>query len=176
MAGMMPSAAQSPSPAQDGAGAEMPQARKPTQQEQQLFEDFIGNAINALYQPETANRVANLLRTGQKGINPVEQIGMVTAMIVNQVQASAEQSGQDIPAPIVVRAAAKVASDIGTELAPAAGLPPLSENHVKGAYLRAMEILGEDRREKQVAPVDADRAVEAITGPMSGAAANPTPP
>ena len=148
MAGLMrPPAAQGEAPGGPGGPMRSGAARrrKATPEEQRLHDDFVGNAIKTVYQPETARHIVALL-SGGEGAYPVEELAKVTAMVISGVKASAEGAGREVPDAIVVRAAAKVASDIANELAPAAGLPKFEERQVQGAYFRAMEMLAEDRR------------------------------
>ena len=174
MPGRMPPGGAAPAPGPEAAPPEAgpgPEAqgrerRQPTEAEQRLFDDFVGNAIKLAYQPETADRIVELLRGGHAA-SPVECLAQVTAMVVGKVKESAEQGGNTVPDAIVVRCAAKVASDIGTEMAPAAGLPKFDDEQIHAAYFRAMEILREEKDAAAAAPPEGG-AEPPAPGPAPG--------
>ena len=169
MPGRMPPGGGAPPPgpeAAPGPEAQGRERRQPTEAEQRLFDDFVGNAIKLAYEPETADRIVDLLRGGP-ATSPVEGLAQVTAMVVGKVKESAEQAGNPVPDAIVVRCAAKVASDIGTEMAPAAGLPQFDDEQIHAAYFRAMEILREEKDAAAAAPPEGG-AEPPAPGPAPG--------
>ena len=127
----------------EGAG----QRRKATPGEQRLHDDFIANAINVAYEPEFAKQVVKMLSDEEQP--PAASLAQVIDMVVSKVKADAEGNGIEVPDAIVARAAAKVASSIATELAPAAGLGAIDQQQMHAAYYEAMERMAVARQQRE---------------------------
>ena len=86
-------------------------------------------------------------------------------MIVSSTLASAEENGMQVSPPIVAKAAAKIISEVSTEMLPAKKMQPVPEDQMKAALARSMEVLRQEREgtQQQDGP------------PQQGAEASPTP-
>ena len=159
MAGMLPTGGGKPQEdgnarqavARDGEQAnEAPQAptEEPSAEEQQVYESVVANATKAIYSGETADMIVEMMQPGE-GKFPVEQLAGVIAPMMVGIEASASESGVPVSREMTVQAAMEIIEDIGTELLPAAGLDPLGEGEIEGAFLRAMEYIGADSKAVQ---------------------------
>lgn len=143
--GLMPARGAPPAP--DGPPDEgMPpgmELEEPTAEEQQLYESVVANAMKAVYSGETADMIARSMEPGE-GRFPVESLANIVAPMMIGIEASASAAGQPVTREMTVQAALEIVEDIGTNLLPAAGLDPLDEGEIEGAFIRAMQLIGED--------------------------------
>ena len=131
--------------APQGAGAD----RRATDEEKDTFRQLLGNAMNALYQEQSVDALAETLRFAQEAGSPgqaTEPIAQAIAGAVAVVAFSGVQQGMQIEQEMVGLAAASLAHDVGRTIAEAAGVPPLGDEQLQTIYLRASEILA-DRAE-----------------------------
>ena len=156
--GMMPPGAEPPMPEEGGQG----QGRKATSEEQHTHDEFISNAVNALYQKPMVQSVMTMMQ--ETKFTPANTLANIAAMIVSSTLASAEENGMQVSPPIVAKAAAKIISEVSTEMLPAKKMQPVPEDQMKAALARSMEVLREQREgPQQEGP------------PQQGAEASPTP-
>lgn len=139
--------AERPMPGQ-GRPPGAPEMEKPTAEEQEVYEHVVANAIRAIYSGETAEMVAALMEPGD-GKYPVEELAKVVAPMMIGIEASGAAAGMPISREMTVQAALEIIEDIGANLLPAAGLDPLSEEHIEGAFLRTAQLIGADERSAQ---------------------------
>ena len=134
--GSAPAAPAGPMPGPGGNG----QARKASPEEQRTYEDFVGQLINVAYEEGTANMIASQLQNAQ---DPVEAVANAAAIVVSRVASSAGENQVPVTRPMIVRATAELVGDIGKNMAESVGAQPLDDNQFQGAYLRAMDLLGQ---------------------------------
>ena len=158
MAGLMTRGGGAPSmpPAAGGeampprAGASAPpgngQGRKATPEEQRTYEDFVGQLVNVAYEDGTANMIASQLQNAE---DPVEAVANAAAIVVSRVASSAGENQVPVTRPMIVRATAELVGDIGKNMAESVGVKPLDDNQFQGAYLRAMDLLGQQASQMQ---------------------------
>ena len=119
------------------------QGRKATPEEQHTHDEFISNAVNALYQKGTVKSVMTMMEATK--FTPAKTLANVASMIVGSVLASAEGNKMQVAPPIVAKAAAKVISEISTEMLPAANMPAIEPDVMKAALAHSMEVLRDER-------------------------------
>ena len=147
--------------------------RRATPEEKQLAAEFYGNVSDAIYEPKTAEAIAKALQGVSKaqgaGVSAVEPVAQAVAQAVSQVSLSALQEGVPITKEIVVGAIGILAADVGTNLAKAAGVPPLDRDQIHAVFLRVNEI-AVDRREQMV---EAQQALDSAPPPEGEPPAGP---
>ena len=161
-------------------GAPPQDDRRATPEEKQLAAEFYGNVSDAIYEPKTAESIAKALQGVSKaqgaGVSAVEPVAQAVAQAVSQVSMSALQEGVPITKEIVVGAIGILAADVGTNLAKAAGVPPLDREQIHAVFLRVNEI-ALDQREQMV---EAQKVLDSAPPPEVGAppegGAPPGPP
>ena len=164
-----------PMHAQGTAPPEAPQEaeRRASPEEKQLAAEFYGNVSDAIYEPKTAEAIAKALQGVSKaegaGVSAVEPVAQAVAQAVSQVSLSALQEGVPITKEIVVGAIGILAADVGTNLAKAAGVPPLDRDQIHAVFLRVNEI-AVDRREQMV---EAQQALDSAPPPEGEPPAGP---
>ena len=85
------------------------QGRKATPEEQHTHDEFISNAVNALYQKPMVQSVMTMMENTK--FTPANTLANIAAMIVSSTLASAEENGMKVSPPIVAKAAAKIISE-----------------------------------------------------------------
>lgn len=127
---------------------EMPgvETEEPTPEEQELYESVVGNAMKAVYSGETAEMIAQVMQPAD-GQYPVENLANIMAPMMIGIEASGAANGSPVTREMTVQAALEIIEDIGTNLLPAAGLEPLSEGEIEGAFLRTMQLIGANQQE-----------------------------
>lgn len=166
------------SPPGAGAGAPTPgpngQRGAATDEEKALYRDFLANTIDAIYQPETAESLANILRSvaeTQGVASAIEPMAQIVSGIVGRVAYDGLANGLPISREMAAAAAASLAGDLGTNLAESAGVPPLSNEHIQAIYLRSMELLADQRdqvRQERASQGEGQQPQEAPPGGGNG--------
>lgn len=145
-----------PAPGPGGApGAEAPAGI--SGEEKDVYLEFLGNTVNAIYDPKTSESVGETLRaahqsgreTGGQVIPIVEPLAQVVSAAVSSVAYSGLENGLPITRDMAAAAAASLAADIGNNMTEAVGTPPLPQEMVQAVYLRSMELMGEQRDQRQ---------------------------
>lgn len=149
--GLMP-AQQAPQGGGDAMPKEgMPEGmEEPTPEEQELYEATVANAMKAVYSGETAEMIVQVMEPVE-GQYPVENLANILAPMLIGIEASGSASGAPVTREMTVQAGLEIIEDIGTELLPAAGLDPLTEGEIEGAFLRTMQLIGADAQAGEMA-------------------------
>ena len=134
-------------PENEMTGIEM---EEPTPEEQEVYESVVANAMKAVYSGETAQMIADVMAPAE-GQYPVENLANIMAPMLIGIEASGAASGSPVTREMTVQAALEIIEDIGTELLPAAGLEPLTEGEIEGAFLRTMQLIGADAQAGEMA-------------------------
>ena len=153
MAGLMPSMAGGGAPMGPPAGsgqAPMPEAapqegRRASEEEKGVYREFLANAMNAIYEPKTAEGLSVAFQSPQ----PVEVLALAVSAAVSRSAYAGLEEGLPITPEMASTAAATLAADIGRNLAESVGAPPLSDEQIQALHLRSMEMLGEERDRRQ---------------------------
>ena len=166
MPGLMPSmgAGAPPQSAQDAQGAPPmgmgdpgPEnaPRRAQDGEKQLYGEFLGNALMAVYGDEAqAERIGSAFQSQQ----PAEALATQIAAIVDRVASSGMENGLPIDGEMMVAAANSLAADLGKNLAQAVGAQPLSDEQVEAVSYRTAELLREQRDGRQGAVAERQNA------------------
>lgn len=132
------------------------QGRRATDEEKGLYREFLGNIVNAIYEPETAEAVGEIIqRTSQApdgtaaGGGVVEPLAHIVSGAVARVAYSGLDEGLPITREMAAAAAASMAADLGRNMAESVGAPPLPDDHIQAIYLRSMELLSDQRDQGQ---------------------------
>lgn len=173
MAGLMPKAAtrNQAMPAEVPGGAPGPGERDASPEETALFEEYLANVSNAIYQPEAAEGIAAIFT----GPAPVEMLAQVVSGAVARVSYSAGENGLPITVEMVTAATAAISEDLGKEMARSVGVEPLADEQVQAVFLRSTELL-RDQHDESRRVNDAAQSPQRGQGPMQGGnGAAPTP-
>ncbi|MYE00152.1 MAG: hypothetical protein F4Y03_02570 [Alphaproteobacteria bacterium] len=119
---------------------------EPTSEEQELYEATVANAMKAVYSGETAQMIAGVMAPAE-GQYPVENLANIIAPMMIGIEASGAANGSPVTREMTVQAALEIIEDIGTNLLPAAGLEPLGEGEIEGAFLRTMQLIGANEQQ-----------------------------
>ena len=147
-----PSAPAAPVPGQGGN----PQDRPASEEEKGLYREVLANCMNAIYEPETAEALAQTMRRsaevaerGDDGIEGpvVESLAQVISGAVSRVFMDGLLNDLPLTREMGAAATATLATDMGTRLAQSAGVPPLSKEQIQAVYLRSMELMAAQRDE-----------------------------
>ena len=133
-------------PMQEGPGG-----RRASEEEKALFGEFYGNVVNAAYQEKTADMVAEGLHRAAQTEGappPVEMLANVVSGAIGRVAFDGVDNGLAITREMVAAATMTLAADVGQNMAEAAGVPPLPEDQIHAVYLRSMEMLADQRDQK----------------------------
>lgn len=150
------------------------QQRRATDEEKTLYREFLANCIDAIYQPETAESLANILRgVGEtQGVaSAIEPMAQIVSGIVGRVAYDGLANELPITREMAAAAAASLAGDLGTNLAESAGVPPLSNEQIQAIYLRSMELLADQRdqvRQERAAQDQGQEQAEEQAAPGGG--------
>ena len=162
MAGLMPNAMRpdaQPAPAQGAMPGQdemmMPAGpenvaqggdRRATDEEKATYRQMLANTMKALYSEKTADAIAETLRAGAD-VSPVEGLAQIISSAVSRVAYSGLENGQPIGREMALAATMQAVQDIGTNVAQAAGAPPLNDEQMEAVYLRSIELIAERRDE-----------------------------
>ena len=147
-------------PSMAGAGGAGPRA---TDQDKETFRAFLANAMQLVYEEETAD----LLVEQMNGPAPVESLASTIAAVVNHIGQDGVARGVPVNGAMAIAAATTLAGDIGINLAEAAGREPFNQDQIQAIILRSMELL----RDMQGSPAAEEGAPQGA-GP-AGPAATP---
>lgn len=130
-----------------------------TPEEQAVYDKFMDNGLNLIYpqgegeqaqvspavlddlagkaDPEAQQMFADAQPPLQN--TPVDNLASATVQIVLMLEASAEQSGAQIPDEIIFHAGKDLLEELG-EVSEAAGIHDFSEEELEGAFYRALDL------------------------------------
>lgn len=146
MAGLMPNApARNQAMPAETPGGPGPGARRASSEETQLFQEFLANVSNAIYQPRAAEGIAAIFT----GPAPVEMLAQVVSGAIARVSSSAGENGMPITIEMVTAATAAISEDVGKEMARSVGVEPLSDEQVQAVFLRSTELLRDQHDDAQ---------------------------
>lgn len=104
-------------------------------EEQQQYDQFVGNALRMISSPKTRGAILKSLAGDGK---PEEGLATTAAMIVRQVQDSARKNGAEISADVMLHGGVEIVEALA-ETQANAGIADLSEEQVEGALFRAVD-------------------------------------
>lgn len=108
-----------------------------TPEEQQAYNEFVGNAYKILYSEKTFPEfIARLRKAAEQ--DPVEGLSSVTVMAIIRVQESARRNGKMIDPVVVFHAGSEILAAIA-DTAAKAGIHEYDEKEIEAASLRAMD-------------------------------------
>lgn len=108
-------------------------------EEQQQYEQFVGQALNLIYDDKGMQAVTQRLKgTG----DPMDDLAQTAVMVVTRVQESAREAGQDIPGDVLFHGGVEIIEDLAN-LAEKAGIHSFSEDELEGATYRALDLYRE---------------------------------
>ena len=147
---MPPEAAPTAPPAEGG------QVRQATQEEQQMYNQFVGLSMTLLYDKKFMQTAIERIGSEQ---TVMEGVARVAALVAFRVFTEGKKQGRDIPASVVVHAGMEVVALVD-EMAHAAGFDPMSDEERELAYYGAADQFREMlERDGQIDPaqLEADR-------------------
>lgn len=144
-------------------------AQRLSEQDRNVYHDFLGNAIELAYSDDMADTIASQLT----GPQPVEALAETIATIVNRIGQDGRARGIPVKPAMAVATAATLAGDIGIEMAQRIGREPLNADQIQGIVLRSSEILLE--MQGQAAPEGGQPAAPGPAAPANGLVRRGTP-
>lgn len=116
-----------------------PPVRRASQDEQRLYNRFVGLSMTLLYDQKFMQRAIEMMRARQ---TTAEGVADVSSLIAFQVYTQGKKQGQEIPASVVLHAGMEVITLV-IEMALAAGFPPMSDQEMQQAFYNAADAFRE---------------------------------
>jgi hypothetical protein len=138
-AGQMPAGTPPAQPAgQPMATGEMQQA---SPEEQQAYEQFVGNGMKLMYAPSSFPRIVEMLQPDE-GQDPKEALAIAAATVVSRVIQSAEQAGKPISGDVMLHGGTELFEELA-DLATKVGAHDFANDPdaMEGALFIAMDQL-----------------------------------
>lgn len=124
------------------AAPQMPQAESNvTPEEQELYDHFVGAALNMVYDERVFPQLMRRIQAGASR-DPLGALAETTAMVVNRTEEAALRDGKPLPAEIVLHGGSEVLTAIA-EAAVEKGLHNYTPQEIEGAGYRALDIYRE---------------------------------
>ncbi len=127
-----------PVPAQ-AQGQGQREASNVSPEEQQVYDQFVDNALSAIYDEKSLPQIIQSLRGDG---NPIDGLANTAVNIVMRVKSSAEQAGQQISDDILLAAGGEIIEDLAG-LATTAGVHEYTPEEIEGALFQSMDIYRE---------------------------------
>ena len=149
-----------PGPGPGGPGPEA-KGRRASDEEKKVYQTYLAGIVNLLYKPKTAEAVGKVLHGvakqqgmlaehGQRdGVSGIEPLAQIAAAAIARASYDGLQEGQPIEPEMAAAAAATIAGEMGQNIPQAVGTAPLSEDQTQALYLRTMELLADEREDRQ---------------------------
>lgn len=120
-----------------GPGGNPMEPRQASPEQQEVYDQFVAQAMTLMYDQEMLPRLLELL-TG--GGDPVDGLAHAAALITARVATSAEQNGVPISGDIVFNAGTEIVNQLA-DLSDAAQIGNFAEDHdmLEAAYFRALD-------------------------------------
>jgi hypothetical protein len=118
------------------AGGEMQQA---SPEEQQAYEQFVGNGMKLMYSPKSFPQIVEILQPDE-GQDPKEALATAASTIVMRVIQSAEQAGKPVPPDILLHGGTEIFEELA-DLATKVGAHDFANDPdaMEGALFIAMD-------------------------------------
>lgn len=112
-------------------------AQQASPEEQALYDQFVGEAFNMIYDKRMLPGVLEMLRGGG---DPVGGLATAAAQVTAKVYASAQKAGQQIPPDVLLHAGTEIYEDLA-ELSKTAGIKDFSKDKdaFESGYFRALD-------------------------------------
>ena len=134
MAGLMKSGA--PTDVQAGGQAQaVEETPNVTPQEQKEYERFVSNGLNMIYDPKGLKKIVKSLRGGD---NPVEGLANTLVSVVQRLEQSARQSGNEVSGDVMLQGGVELLETL-VEMSEKAGIHEFSEKDMETALFMAMD-------------------------------------
>jgi len=128
-------------PMQEQAELQRPgDAMDASPEEQALYEQFVNNALSALFEPKNADMV--MKQIGESP-DPKEGLATVAVQAVQRVLQSAEQNGVEVNGDILMAAGEEIVEALATA-ASSQGVHDFTEEETTGAFYRAIDMYRAD--------------------------------
>lgn len=120
-----------------GAAFGDPTGQKASPEEQALYDQFVGEAFNMIYDKRMLPGVLEMLRGGG---DPVGGLATAAAQVTAKVYASAQKAVQKIPPDVLLHAGTEIYEDLA-DLSKTAGIKDFSQDKdaFEGGYFRALD-------------------------------------
>lgn len=126
-------------PAMGGDMPEMEEESNVSPEEQEVYDQVVGNALKLISDPKTRSGILDTLKGDG---NPREGLAMAAATVAKRVMDSASQNGVKVPGDVMLPAGQEIVEALA-EVQANAGIADLSEDEIEGAFLRGLDLFRE---------------------------------
>lgn len=119
-----------------GGGGEEESESNVSPEEQEQYDNFVGHAAKLIYDPKSRDAVLQRLKaTGDF----MDDLANTAVMVVQRVEAAAEQAGEQIPDEIVFAGGKEILEELA-DYAGEMGIHDYDEKELEGAWYRALDL------------------------------------